>query len=146
MSDERLALPGFYPPDAPKNAFRVYAHPDGTVELPIVEHLPLDAPMGNYEVFITTEFGREMHLHVTAGTGHVVTRLDKNDKTKAFVLRIRPSEIVFLPGTYMVRVTENNVPIYTKSMTVPSHPVSPWARDPLPPPGETTAQVFQKID
>lgn len=144
MSDERYALPGFYPPNSPSLDAQVFSQPDGSIEIVIADNLDAKALLPDYMVYITTEYGREIHLQATAGNRHICVKLMPNG-TKAHVLTITKEDIIFEPGTYMVRVMDGNREVFAKSLTVVNHPAFPWARTPHPCPGETEGQVYQKI-
>jgi hypothetical protein len=120
-----LSLPGFTPPDSPKDDSRAFATPGGMIELVLKKNVPLDEPMPNYEVLISTEYGREVLFQVKVGTGHIFTERDKDEKTKRFVLKVGPPEVLFAPTTYTVRAMVNGTEVYFKTVTVQNHPALP---------------------
>lgn len=119
---ERLALPGFFPPDAPKAALQVFAQPDGHVELVLKDSVPLTESVPDYYVMISTEYGGDIHLQATARNGHVVQVRNEQDGTQKFVFRIGPPCVTFTPGTYMVRAMVGDEEVYVKALTVLAHP------------------------
>ena len=119
---ERLALPGFLTPDHPKESMRVFARPDGRVELVLKDHVPLGESIPDYRVLISTEYGQEVHLQATVRTGNIVTIRNESDGTQKFVLRVGPPCMAFTPATYTVRAMENGAEVYFKNLTVLPHP------------------------
>ena len=121
-SQERLALPGFLTPDHTKDSLRVFARPDGRVELVLKEYVPLEASVPDYQVLISTEYGAEQHLQATVRNGMVVQIRDDNSGTQKFILRVGPPCLTFTPATYTVRAMVNDQEVYFKCLTVLPHP------------------------
>lgn len=122
MAEERLALPGFLTPNHPKESLRVFARPDGRVELVLKEHVPLEQSVPDYNVLISTEYGSDIHLQATVRNGMVVQIRDDKEGTQKFVLRIGPPCITFTPATYTVRAMDGDQEVYFKALTVLNHP------------------------
>lgn len=123
MSDERLALPGFLTPDHPKESQRVFANPDGSVELVLKDHVPLGEQIPDYRVLISTEYGPVVSLQASVRNGNIVSiRNAETGGTKKFVLRIGPPCITFTPATYTIRAISNGQEVYFKNLTVQPHP------------------------
>lgn len=122
MSDERLALPGFLTPNHPKESMRVFARPDGRVELVLAENRPVGEPVPDYYVLLSTEYGQDIRLHATVRNGAVVVIRDEHGPTQKYLLRMGPPCITFMPATYTVRAMVNSQEVYFKNLTVLAHP------------------------
>lgn len=139
MSTERLALPGFLTPNSPKEAQRVFARPDGRVELVLKDHVPVGEPVPDYYVLVSTEYGQDVRLQATVRNGAVVAIRSDTEGTQKFVLRMGPPCVQFTPATYTVRAMVNDQEVYFKNLTVLAHPdhVRKFVPPPTPVPGET---------
>lgn len=139
MSTERFALPGFATPGHPKADERVFAKPDGSVELVIKDGVPLDEQTPDYFIRISTEYGTIVNVQATARNGNVVQLRNAEGPTKRFVLRLGPPCIQFMPGTYTIRGMVNGCEVYFKHLTVSPHPdlMLKIPPDLVPDPGET---------
>lgn len=117
-------IPGFQTPGHPKQDDRIFASPTDKIEVRIADNLPAGTPMPPYEIFVTTEYGRQIILHVTAGTGKVLK--EKNEDGSEFHLfRLNPPCTLIYPGTYRLRVLVNGAEVFTRSLTVRNHPALP---------------------
>ncbi len=139
MSTERLALPGFLTPSAPKESLRVFSRPDGRVELVLKDHVPIGEPVPDYYVLLSTEYGPDVHLQATIRNGAIVTIRSDTEGTQKFVLRMGPPCHQFMPGTYNVRAMVADQEVYFRNLTVLPHPdlVRKFVPPPTPVPGET---------
>lgn len=124
MKRDRLVLPGLMTPDHPKLDQRVFARPDGRVELVLEDLAPLEKSVPDYFVLISTEYGPDVTLQATVRTGNVVSIRNEDSGTQKFILRVGPPCIEFYPGTYQVRAMVNDQEVYSKSLTVLPHPAA----------------------
>lgn len=117
-------IPGFFTPDHPKADNRLFALPEGGVNVTVVDRLPLGSPLPPYEFYLSTENGRKIILHLTAGAGQVVI-IPNGDQTERHVLRFGPPAVTIYPGTYQLRGMVNGQEMFSKSLTVSNHPALP---------------------
>ena len=101
---------------------RVFARPDGRVELVLKDHVSLGESVPDYRVIIATEYWQEVHLQATVRTGNIVTLRNEDEGTPKFVLRVGPPCLVFAPATYTVRAMVSGEEVYFKNLTVLPHP------------------------
>jgi hypothetical protein len=111
-------------PGHPKADDRIFASPTDKIEVRIADNLPLGSDMPPYEVYFSSEYGRQIVLHLTAGTGKIL-KIKNDNGTEAHLLRLNPPCILTFPGTYRLRALVNGKEVFTKSLTVRNHPALP---------------------
>lgn len=119
-ADDAMELPGFTTPGHPKADARIIAEPNGEVRQVIADQVP-DGPVPDYQIYLSSEYGRRVILHLEARSGQVVKEQNPNS-TWRHVLILPLDVAVIYPGTYRLRVLLNNSEIFVKSLTVLNNP------------------------
>ena len=126
---DNYAIPGFQTPTSPNFEGRVETGRDGVVNFSFLDNVPLLQPMPKIDVYIGIERGRELNLQAWTETGrYIYVRPDLIQNVKSYWLRLYPSDLTILPGTYKFRFVVEGQEIAQKSVTIPDYPANPVAR------------------
>lgn len=102
---------------------RLFAKPSGAIEFSIIEDMPEVMPAPSLEVYISKEIGQDITPLFSDLENRFILELNNYDRTKDIVFKTTPDDLLLAIGTYTVRVVQNRVEIFKKSLTVKNHPV-----------------------
>lgn len=122
--NNKYALPGIQNPVVPKNFnSRVFSEADGSIKLKILGPCEIRDDFPDIEVFISSEFTREVENIASIKDCLIFSELDaSNPQYENYYLRVSTDELKLGRGTYTLRVIidETHECVYT--LTVRNHP------------------------
>ena len=123
--DDNFAIPGFQRPTHPKQDLNVTAGMDGRVEFPFLENIPLESKMPHIDVYLSNQLGTDIfNLAKLIHGQFIYEQKDEDRNLKAYWIKILPSELAILPGTYRLRFVVDELEVALKSLTVPQGPLA----------------------
>lgn len=128
----RFAIPGFQPPDAPKEHERVFTYYNEPFRVVFLKNIPVEIPTKSFIWYLNLESGNHIEeLALSFTDRFVYTEEGEVRGTINYYVLVRPDELSILPGVYALRVSEGGIEIFRKLINVQSRS----ALCPLPPPG-----------
>ena len=119
-----FAIPGFQTPSHPKIDDNVTAGLDGRIEFPFLENIPIGQTMPRIDVYLSTDMGTQVtNLAKLINGSFVYSKADMDRGLKSYWVKILPSDLRILPGTYVLRFIADGQLLAQKSVTIPPSPL-----------------------
>lgn len=119
----RFAIPGFQPPDAPKEADRAFGAYNQTFEVVFLKNVSIDQPARSFGWYLSLETGGHIEELAYSWTDRFVySEPGEVRGTINYLVKLHPDELSILPGVYVLRVVENGKEIFKKIVNVQSRP------------------------